>query len=55
MRRQAGGADGVLGAVLAEDLHGAGVDGARLGMDRGPGMALDHQRAHALAAEQDRR
>jgi len=55
MRRQAGGADGVLDALLAEDLHGARIDGPRLGMDRGTGVAFDQQRAHALAAQQDRR
>jgi hypothetical protein len=48
MRRQAGGAHGVLDALLAKHLHGAGIDAARLGMDRGAGMTLDQQRTHAL-------
>ena len=30
--------------LLVEDLHGAGIDAARLGMDGGAGMALGEQR-----------
>ncbi len=45
--RQAGFADIGLEALLVEDLHRAGVDAARLGMDGGAGMALGKQRSDA--------
>jgi hypothetical protein len=46
-------ADGVFDTALAEDLHRAHVDVARLGMEGGARMPFDETRGHAEAREQD--
>jgi hypothetical protein len=52
-RCEAGGADGGSDAVLAIQLHRAGVDAAGLGDDRGAGMALDEQGSDAVGRQED--